>query len=104
MEKFEKRTESQRKNKEDYEKKNSKESGEEGDSMKEEGEKMIADFMAKKRNRLLTRLENEKDIINKLIDFEKQNLIDAYKEKKEFAELKKKLKINSNEIDEFLFN
>ena len=32
----------------------------------------------------------------------KKNLIDSFKEKKEFIELQKKLKINSSEIEYFL--
>ena len=48
MEGFGRKTESKRKNKEDYEKKCPKESGEEGDHIKDYREKMISDFMEKK--------------------------------------------------------
>ena len=40
------------------------------------------------------------------IDFEKKNLIDSFYEKRELAELEKKLRINSDEkdeLDEILF-
>lgn len=108
MEGFGRKNESKRENKEDHEKKSPKENGEEGDPIQDEEEKMISDFMEKKRKRLLAKVENEKamkeKIINDFIDFEKQNLIDSYKEKKEFNVLQLKLKINSNEIDELLFN
>ena len=108
MESSGKKTESKRENNENYGKKGTKEIMEEGDLMKDKGEKMISDFMEKKRKRLLDSLKKEKDIkekiINELIDFEKKNLIDSLKEKKEFILLKKKLKINSNEIEELLFN
>ena len=104
MEGFGRKNESKRENKEGHEKKSPKENGEEGDLIQDEEEIMISDFMEKKRKRLLARVENKKKIINDIIDFEKQNLIDFYKEKKEFTELQLKLKINSNEIDELLFN
>ena len=72
MEGFGRKTESKRKNKEDYEKKCPKESGEEVDHIKDDGEKMISDFMEKKRKRLLARLENKRKIINEFIDYEKK--------------------------------
>ena len=71
IEGFWRRTELKRKNKEDYEKKCPKESREEGDQIKDDGEKMISDFMEKKRKKLLARLENKRKII-----------IDFFKEKK----------------------
>jgi len=97
MEGSRKRIESKRENKEDYDIKSSKKDGEEGDLIEEEEEKMISDFMEKKRKRLIKK-------VNEQIDFEKKNLIDSLKEKREFTLLKKKLKINSNEIDDLLSN
>ena len=97
MKVYGKRTESKRENKKDYDKKSSKGDGEEGHLNEDEEVKMISDFMEKKRKRLIKK-------VNELINFEKKNLIDSLKEKKKFTLLKKKLKINSNEIDELLFN
>ena len=75
MKVYGKRTESKRENKKDYDKKSSKGDGEEGHLNEDEEVKMISDFMEKKRKRLIKK-------VNELINFEKKNLIDSLKEKK----------------------
>jgi len=79
----------------------------------EDEERQIKDAFEKKRKRLLNNLKLGKEIqiskieedaqiqakrINNFINFEMDSMIKTLKEKKEFNELKKKLKIDNYEI------